>query len=255
VPPKLVLTHPEPRNARVAERLCARGVDVVLLPARRLVPLGRAAIDRDHPLNRLAEYRWVVPVSPGAVEAALAQRAGDWPRTTGLAVVGPGTAAALARLGLAAPAVRVVCPASAPYDADALLALPAFARGAGARVLVLRGPSGRDAWVDTLKARGFEVDVVQCYRSEAATPSAGARARLQDWAAHDRQVGFAFSSIDAIDATLLLLAEAGLRAWATRQTALVLHPRHVAHLAKIGWTRTVQIEPGEVGLVQALESA
>ena len=39
------------------------------------------------------------------------------------------------------------------------------------------------------------------------------------------------------------------------KTALVLHPRHVAHLAQIGWTRAVQIEPGEAGLVQALESA
>jgi len=253
--PKLVLTHPEPRNTRVAEHLRAHGVDVVALPTRRLVPLGSEAFGPGHPLTRISEYRWVIPVSPGAVEAALAQRAPAWPAATGLAAVGPGTAAALASVGLAPPAVRVVSPASPPYDADALLALPAFACGGGARVLVLRGASGRDAWVETLRARGFEVDVVQAYRVEAIAPAAGERARLQAWAEAGARAAFAFSSVDAIDATLQLLSDPDTRAWSLRQRALVLHARHAAHLARIGWQCAARVAPGERALVQALESA
>jgi len=255
---RLVLTHPEPRIDRVAAHLRAQGIDVVVLPARRIVPQSDEpsdASDAAAPLARLAEYTWVIPVSPGAVDAALARRAAGWPRATGLAAVGPGTVAALARAGLAAPTVRVVAPVSPPFDADALLALPEFLHGAGARVLVLRGASGRDGWVDVLRARGFVVDVVRAYRLEAAEPAAGEIDRLRAWVACDAPAAFAFSSVDAIDVTLRRLEAAGALDWAMRQRALVLHPRHAAHLAGLGWSRTVQVAPGEAALMQALESA
>jgi len=174
---------------------------------------------------------------------------------TGLAAVEVAREAALARVGLAAPTVRVVAPVSPPFDADALLALPEFLHGAGARVLVLRGASGRDAWVDVLRTRGFVVDVVRAYRLEAAEPAAGEIDRLRAWVACDAPAAFAFSSVDAIDVTLRRLEAAGALDWAMRQRALVLHPRHAGHLAGLGWSRTVQVAPGEAALMQALESA
>ena len=252
---RVVLTHPDPRNARVARQLRACGFEVVALATRRLVPLRAERCDPAHPLNRLATYDWVIPVSPGAVEAAFDDAPRPWPALTAAAVVGPGTAKALAARGVCAPAARVVSPSSPPYDADALLALPEFQSLSGKRVLVVRGEAGRRDWIEQLRTRGAAVDVVSAYRSEPVDPNRAELAELTRWAGADAPAAFVFSSVDAIDATLALLARQGSMEWALRQPALVLHARHARRLDEAGWRRTRLIEPGESMLVQALESA
>jgi uroporphyrinogen-III synthase len=119
----------------------------------------------------------------------------------------------------------------------------------------VRGEAGRRDWIEQLRTRGAEVDVVSAFRSEPVEPGQAELEELARWAGADAPAAFVFSSVDSIDATLALLARQGTIAWATRQLALVVHARHARRLDEAGWRATRLIEPGESMLVQALESA
>jgi len=249
---RVVLTQPAPRVERLARRLRSHGHEVVELPSRRLeVPGGDAA---GAALHSLAEYDWVVFVSPGAVEAALEGRRDPWPAGVGIAVIGPGSEQALAEYGLRAPAVRIVRPPAAPYDADALLRAPPFAAPAGARILVLRGEAGRVDWMQTLRERGAQVDAVSLYRTRALELPAEGLTVLRRWAASGAAARFVFTSVDAVEAVTGWLSEPPLRGWALAQTALTVHRRIEDALRARGWAAARLVEPGESALLAALES-
>ena len=84
-----------------------------------------------------------------------------------VAAIGPGTAGALRRFGVVADLVPERFVAEAVADA--------FPRGAG-RVLLPRAAIARDVLPDSLRAKGWQVDVVEAYRTAAAEPSAAALA-------------------------------------------------------------------------------
>lgn len=255
---RVVLTQPAPRVARLVDRLRARRHEVLALGQRRLLrcedaPAPAALID-----TIAAGYDWVVFVSPGAIGFALdglTEPAACWPRTAGVAVVGPGSGQALAERGIAPPEVRLALPGSAPYDAAALLGTSPFDRPAGLRVLVVHGERGRTDWIDTLRARGASVDRLRLYRSEAALPDPVAVARLCEWAGEDAAVVFVFTSAQAVHDCEALLAARGLAGWAHGQRALAVHPRILDVLGQCGWQALELIEPGEQALAAGIESA
>ncbi len=255
---RVVLTQPAPRVSRLVDRLGARGHEVLALGQRRLLrcedaPDPAALID-----TIAAGYDWVVFVSPGAIGFALDELTEPgvrWPRTVGVAVVGPGSAQALAERGIAPPAVRLVLPRSAPYDAAALLASAPFDQPAGLRVLVVHGEGGRTDWHDTLRARGARVDCLRLYRSEEAAPDPLAVARLCEWAGEDAAVVFVFTTAQAVLDCQALLAARGLARWAHEQPALAVHPRILAVLGQCGWRAVTLVEPGEQALAAGIESA
>ena len=80
-----------------------------------------------------------------------------------LAVIGPGTAAALAEANLVADLVPD------EYVAEALLAAFPAPPAAGGRVLLARAAEARDVLPDGLRAAGWSVDVVPAYRTVAVT--------------------------------------------------------------------------------------
>ncbi len=81
----------------------------------------------------------------------------------GIAVIGPGTAAALARRGLRADLVP------SRFVAESLLeAFPAPGPGGPARVLLARAETARDVLPEGLSAIGYEVDVLPVYRTVPA---------------------------------------------------------------------------------------
>jgi uroporphyrinogen III methyltransferase/synthase len=256
---RVVLTQPAPRVWRVAARLRALGHEPLALAQRRLVrcPEAPAASALLEAIG--AGFDWVVFVSPGAIDAAFeglgdGGAAAGWPDGVGVAVVGPGSAQALAAHGIALPGVRLAMPRAAPYDAAALLEVPPFDRPAGLRVLVVHGEGGRTDWMDTLRARGARVDAVQLYRSERASPDPGSVATLHGWASAAAPAVFVFTSAGAVDDCDALLAAEGLEGWARVQRALAVHPRILEALKQRGWPRTALVEPGEQALVAGIES-
>jgi uroporphyrinogen III methyltransferase/synthase len=138
------------------------------MPAIDIVPI-------DFTVPDLAEVDWVVFTSANGVDAffdrGLAARNLDARALAPvrIAVIGPGTAAALARRGLRADLVPE------RFVAESLL--DAFPAGPG-RVVLARAETARDVLPEGLVAKGFSVEVLAVYRTEAAQPDPAARTRL-----------------------------------------------------------------------------
>lgn len=250
---RVVLTQPRPRVDRLAARLAERGHDVVALSFRRLVGMGESEPVREV-FSRLRDFRWVVFVSPGAIEAASPALPARWPQEVGIAVIGPGSLQALREAGIDPLRVRCAVPPAPPYDADALIGLPAFASMRDGRVLVVAGDRGRTDWIDALAARGVGVERACVYRNAPCEPEAGAIERVRAWAGDSAPAVFVFTSVEAVAALGQLPAAGAWRDWALGQQALAPHPRIAHALLSAGWRNARVIEPGEQALCAALES-
>ena len=91
-----------------------------------------------------------------------------------LAAIGPGTADVLAQAHLVADLVPE------RFVAESLLDAFPDARPDGGGVLLARAAVARDVLPDGLAAKGWSVDVVEAYRTEAVPVDDGARAALAD---------------------------------------------------------------------------
>ncbi len=171
---RIVVTRARADASALSERLRALGAEVVELP---VIEVGGPA-DGGAGLRRAAadlaagRYRWVVFTSPRAVErfVPLLHDARDF-GTASIAAIGPGTAAALAARSLVADLVppefvaeSLVAAFPAAGDAGAGRAGPGGAR----EVLVPRAAKARDVLPQGLAAKGWEVHVVEAYRTDVA---------------------------------------------------------------------------------------
>jgi uroporphyrinogen III methyltransferase/synthase len=183
-----VLTRPDGQSAALASQLADAGCDVLEFPLIDIAPLDDPA-PLDAALASLADYALVIFVSPNAIDRALERYGAIWPNALPVGVVGPGSVAALARHGIAAPAHRVIAPAPAAdggapqYDSEHLYASIEAAFGgaaalAGKRVLIVRGDGGREWLADTLRAAGADVTLVAAYRRVVPEPRIGAWERV-----------------------------------------------------------------------------
>lgn len=247
---RVLLTQPDPRVRRLAEALSVRGHEACALPMRKLVPFAHAGTwARELALR----HDWVVFVSPGAIEIALERFAGPWPASVGIGVIGPGSAAELRRHPCIGPEVRLVQPGAAPFDADGLLGVAPFDAPAGLRVLVLRGATGRNDWLDTLRARGATVDLIALYETRPVQYDPRACACLARWAEEDLPVHFVVTSVEGVEQLEIALAGGGLSSWARSQPVLAQHANIVRALRSHGWANVTQIAPGDEGLYAAIE--
>ncbi len=181
-----VLVPGTPATSRkLRDALAERGAEVVVRPAIRVVaPDDWAPVDAA--LDALERYDWVVFSSANGVDhflGRLFRRGGDVRCFGGvrLAVMGPGTASALARYHLSADLVP------AEFVAESL-ARDLAKRVGGGRFLLVRGSQGRDVLARGLAAAGATVDQVAAYRSvgvEAPDPDVAAAlsAGTIDWVA------------------------------------------------------------------------
>ena len=173
---RIAVTRAREQAGELVRALETLGAEVVAAPTIRiealndLEPLRRA-------LARLAEYHWVVFTSQNAVQVVF-DRLEDWglsPRDFAgrhIAAIGPATGDALS-----ARSVRVdVLPDG--YVAESLVeAVAAQDDLRGARVLVPRAETARDALPDGLRARGAVVDVIPVYRTLPALGDGAALAK------------------------------------------------------------------------------
>jgi uroporphyrinogen III methyltransferase/synthase len=177
---RIVVTRAREQASELVSKLTDLGAETVQVPAIELrEPAdGGAALQRA--ATELGTYDWVVLTSPNGARALLVAL-----RTQGLdarafgsaqvAAIGPGTADALATGNVLVDLVPT------RYVAEALVEAfpdPPRRRGVSGRVLLARAASARDVLPEGLQARGWEVDVVEAYRTEAAPLSADSRAEL-----------------------------------------------------------------------------
>jgi uroporphyrinogen III methyltransferase/synthase len=158
---RVVVTRARAQASELSRRLEELGARVVEIPAIRIEEPGDGGEALEKAAASLSGYGWVVFTSANAVTALL-DRVPDLRALGGvsIAAVGSATAAALADRGL----VPDVVPADDRRQAEGLVeAFPAPA-GSG-RVLFPRASGGREALLDGLRAAGWEVDLVEAYRT------------------------------------------------------------------------------------------
>jgi uroporphyrinogen III methyltransferase/synthase len=180
---RVVVTRARAQASGLAATLRGLGAEVVELPAIRIEPLpGSEAVKAA--VSRIGEYALIVLTSPNGVRllfeamraAGLDARAlgGDGPAADGkvggvtVAAIGPGTARALARVGIAADIVPE------RFVAESLVESLAEVEVSGKRVLVARAAEARDVIPEHLSDRGANVDVVALYETVREQPSADA---------------------------------------------------------------------------------
>jgi uroporphyrinogen-III synthase len=236
----ILITRPARQAAGLARRIDALGgaaivfPAIVILPPAEVLPLARAHA-------ALAGYDFAVFVSANAVEYG-APDPRRWPATLLAFAPGPGTAEALADVGIGNARV----PATT-FDSDGLLALPELAQPAGKRVLIFRGDGGREQLGAALRARGAHVDYVACYRR--AKPHSGV-AGLAEAFAGRRIDAVTITSSEGLD-NLWEIVDAATRAAWLRCPTFVPHPR-IAERARALGLPAVETAGSDAGLIAGL---
>jgi uroporphyrinogen III methyltransferase/synthase len=165
---RVVVTRARAQARELVARLAALGAAAVEVPAIEIVDPDDGGAALAAAVERLGDYDWLVLTSPNGARRLLdaLDRAGRDARALGgvrLATIGPGTAAALAD-------ARLVPDLVPPrYVAESLLDSfpdPPTSGGRAGRVLLVRAAVARDVLPAGLAARGWEVHVVDGYRSE-----------------------------------------------------------------------------------------
>ncbi len=241
----LVVTRPAAQAGRLCRMITESGGTAFAFPTVEILSIWKNSphLSCIHSKN-LINARMLVFVSPtAAVEGLAALAAGgmtpaDWPEGLAVAAVGRGTAAALARGGMA----KVIAPPTGG-DSEALAGLPEFqaAAMAGRRVVIVRGEGGREWLIDTLRERGATVEVAECYRR--ALPTADVAPLVADLAA-GRVAGITAHSRGAID-NLLALLPAGAQAILRATPLFASHPRIAEHARVSGLQQVVVAGPGD----------
>jgi len=165
----VVVTRAESQAPALVDLLQRLGADTVQMPTIGVVDPDDGGEGLRAAAARMAGYDWVIFTSVNAVERFVplldrAPAAGATPRTR-VAAIGPGTARALVGAGL------VVDLVPERFVAESLLEVFPAPSGRG-RVLLPRAAAAREVLPEGLRAAGWEVDVVEAYRTEQPRPSA-----------------------------------------------------------------------------------
>ena len=163
----VAVTRARAQASGLAERLRELGAEVLETPAIRIEPREVGTIDA-------SGYALVCFTSPNGVELFFESLGGDARALAGarIAVIGPGTAAALRDHGLEPDVVPE------RFVAEGLLEALASEPLEGARVLVARAADARDVLPDGLRERGAAVEVLALYDAVAEPLGEGSREEL-----------------------------------------------------------------------------
>jgi uroporphyrinogen III methyltransferase/synthase len=198
---RVVVTRASEQASGLSARLRDLGARPVEVPTIRIVgpsDAGRALAEAAQAL-RAGRYGWVVFTSANSVRR-LMELLPDARSFAGarVAAIGPGTAAALAEHRLVADLVP------SRFVAESLLEVFPDPPGDGRAVLLPRAAVARAVLPNGLRAKGWELDVVEAYRSEPApmTPTMLAEASSAD--------AVCFTSSSTVSAYLAAAGRAGV---------------------------------------------
>jgi uroporphyrinogen-III synthase len=234
----VVIARAAEQSGRLRALLETEGATVVEVPTIAIEP----AHDGGRMLREALRdvWDWVVVTSPNGAERAVAAAGG---RAAALAlrwaVVGPGSADALAMLGIHAALVPE------RFVAEGLVEVFPDPPAGGGRVLLAQAEAARPVLADGLQARGWEVSTVVAYRTVPVTPPPEL---LQAAVAAD---AIAFTSGSTVDG-YVRAAGAG----ALPPVVVAIGPVTSAAVAAHGLAVAVEADPHSLaGLVEATVAA
>ncbi|MGH9183573.1 MAG: uroporphyrinogen-III synthase [Acidimicrobiales bacterium] len=167
----VVVTRARGQAGGLVDRLGSVGAEAVELP---VIEIGEPS-DGGRALRAAAatvgDFHWVVFTSANGVERLLPLlEAGPALAEVRVAAIGPGTCAALGAWHVTADLVPP------RFVAESLLEVFPAPPSGGGRVLLPRAAGARDVLPEGLRASGWEVEVVEAYRTTVASPSPAALA-------------------------------------------------------------------------------
>lgn len=246
----VVVTRPREQAAELVQALEALGAEVVLAPGITIESAADEGVAQ-RARDLLPAADWLVFISRNAVRhgTALLRRTGVVvPRGTGIAAVGPGTAAELQDWGwtvTAAPATG--------GGGDALLATQAFGVGAGERVVIVRGVGGRERLAEGLRGRDASVAYLEVYRRCPAP--APVEALRSGWQSPERRVTIVTS--DSAVRALVDGLPPGVQGQLLGSRPVIISERLGRTVRELGFTRRPVVADGAATseLVAAAERA
>lgn len=159
----VVVTRARAQSSSLLAELRELGADTVEIPAIRIDEPADGGTALRAAVDRLASYDWVVVTSPNGARRLLAEcRDARSFGAAKVAAIGPGTADALGGGNVVADLVPE------RFVAEGLLEV--FEDGPG-RVLLPRAAEARDVLPEGLREKGWDVDVVEAYRTVQGRPS------------------------------------------------------------------------------------
>jgi uroporphyrinogen-III synthase len=237
----ILITRPARQAAALAREIALLDGRPIVFPAIVILPPEDAsALARAQ--RELAGYDYAVFVSANAVEYGVGDPTA-WPAKLIAFAPGPGTAAALAAVGVTEARVP-----STTMDSEGLLALPELQRVESKRVVIFRGGGGRELLGDTLTSRGARVDYVECYRR--ARPEAGAEG-LEEALREGRIDAVTLTSSEGLDNLWNILGVAGRERLAAIP-AFMPHARIAERASKLGIRQAIVTAAADAGLIAAL---
>lgn len=248
---RVIVTRPRLEANRWVQSLHQAGLDAVALPLIAIAPAnGNDAAAVQSAWNRLADFDALMFVSSNAVEHFFAlmpvKYACSATNIIALAT-GPGTVAALQRVGVASDRIRAPQHDAGQFDSEALWAIiaPQVQQKKGFRLLVVRGGDGRNWFSEQVTQAGGVVEFVTSYQRQAPDFSADARA----WVASDNKAIWLFSSSEAV---ANLCAAFPARSWAQAR-AVATHPRIAQAVRAAGFGVVRESRPTLADLVIAIQ--
>lgn len=237
----VVITRPARQASGLVEQIASLGGRPIVFPAIVIVPpedeRGLSVVRQN-----MDSYDAAIFVSANAVEFGVGDP-GRWPPTLPVFAPGPGTASALAGLGI--EDVRIP---GTTFDSEGLLALEALTHVRGKRIAIFRGNGGRELLAQTLADRGARVDLVECYGR--AKPSGGAAGLMEAW--RDGRIdAISFTSSVGLRNIWDLLDGEGRERLRTTPVFLP-HCRILESARELGLSRLVVTAATDAGLIAAL---
>jgi uroporphyrinogen-III synthase len=261
---RVIVTRPGPQAGKWVAALRDAGLEALSLPLIEIAgpPDPQAVVKRWLAFSTLDALMFV---SANAVEQffalmPLGMDAGDLkPR---FFVTGPGSVAALLKVGVPRSGIDAPDEASAQFDSEALWRVVQEQVQSGWRVLIVRGNSeadgseeadpalgvGREWFAARLRERGATAEFVVAYARRAPVLDAKALALVQ-LAAADGSV-WLFSSSEAV--TNLCAVAAG-QSW-SQSRAVATHPRIAQAARAAGFAVVRESRPAMVDLLASIES-
>jgi uroporphyrinogen-III synthase len=244
----VALTRPRGIDSALPEKLSAAGVRVLDCALTQVCPATADDIARARSL--FASAQAVVLVSPQAVKAAIAHAAQALHGKL-IAVMGPGSRAALAQSGVGASTIIE----SATQDGLGLVDRLAASLPSGAQIAIGRAQAGRDDLAQALRTHGFTVHFATLYvRVEAPWPSDLATA-LTHAAQQDLRILFTTSSAPAQFAARLAAAGEGRAQVLRNAIAVCTHPNVAQAARHVGFTRVFTHSGDEASWLASLQSS
>lgn len=158
---RILVTRAKEQASALAAELETLGAEVVQIPAIEIAPpASYCALDAA--LSCMLVFDWVVFTSANAVECLVerGRRLGLKPRPRRIAVIGPATASAVYRMGMAEQVDLMPKTSVAEVLAEELVPL-----AAGKKVLLVRAEVAREVLPETLRDAGCELTIAAAYRN------------------------------------------------------------------------------------------